>query len=95
MSRYQVNKLLRVIAREELARAEFLKDPAGFITDADLTDAERKALIEKDFKTLYSLGVHSFLLFAFVMSVFPGDRRKLEEHYCNSIARLGRIDYST
>jgi len=95
MSRYQVNKLLRVIARDEFARTEFLKDPVGFTRDADLTDAERKALIERDFRTLYSLGVHSFLLFGFVMSVFPGDRKKLEEDYCKTIAPLGRIDYST
>lgn len=95
MSRYQVDKLLRKIARDELARAEFLKDPENFVRSFELTDTEREALIEKDFYTLYSLGAHSFLLFAFVMSVFPGDRKKLEEHYCKTIAPLGRVDYST
>lgn len=95
MSRYQVDKLLRVIARDEFARAEFLKDAAGFTKNCDLTDQERRALMEKDFRALYALGAHSFLLFAFVMSVFPGDRKKLEEHYCSTIAPLGRIDYST
>lgn len=95
MSRYQVDKLLRVIARQEPARVEFLKNPEEFTRNADLTDQERKALIEKDFRTLYALGAHSFLLYAFVMSVFPGDRKKLEQHYCSTIAPLGRIDYST
>ena len=95
MIRYQVDKLLRMIARQEAARTEFLKDPLEFTKRADLTDQERKALAEKDFRTLYSLGAHSFLLYAFVMSVFPGDRKELEAHYCDSIGPLGRIDYST
>ncbi len=95
MSRYQVDKLLRTIARNEQAKGEFTKDPVAFVKDAELTDAERQALIEKDFRTLYGLGAHSFLLFAFVMSVFPGDRKKLEREYCEAIAPLGRIDYST
>ena len=95
MSRYQVDKLLRTIARNEHGKEEFTKDPAAFLKDADLTDVERQALIEKDFRTLYGLGAHSFLLFAFVMSVFPGDRKKLERDYCEAIVPLGRIDYST
>jgi len=95
MSRYQVDKLLRTIARNEQAKGEFIKDPAEFVKEADLTDAERQALIEKDFRKLYGLGAHSFLLFAFVMSVFPGDRKNLEREYCEAIAPLGRIDYST
>jgi hypothetical protein len=79
MSRYQVDKLLRTIARNEQAKGEFTKDPVAFVEDADLTDAERQALIEKDFRTLYGLGAHSFLLFAFVMSVSLGIEKNWNE----------------
>jgi hypothetical protein len=95
MSRYQVNKALRQITRDDSAKRAFLQDAATFVQAYELTDEERKALIAKDYRTLYALGVHSFLLFGFVMSVFPGDRKKVEEDYCKSIAPLGRIDYST
>lgn len=96
MSRYQVDKILRQVAREVAAREAFLQNPAAFLLkECDLTDQERKALIEKDYYTLYALGAHSFLLYSFVMRVFPGDRRKVEEDYCKAIAPLGRIDYST
>lgn len=95
MSRYYVNKALRQIARDDSAKGAFLKDPAAFVKEYELTDEERKALIAKDFYSLYALGAHSFLLFAFVMSVLPGDRKKIEEEYCKTIEPLGRIDYST
>jgi hypothetical protein len=95
MSRYQVDKLLRLIARNEQAREEFVKAPDAFIQDADLTAEEREALSKKDFRTLYALGAHSFLLFGFVMSIFPGDRKRLERDYCETIEPLGRIEYST
>ncbi|MGH7886893.1 MAG: hypothetical protein ACREPG_03440 [Candidatus Binatia bacterium] len=86
---------MRQVARDDSAKGAYLKDPAAFLEAYDLTDEERKALIAKDFRSLYALGAHSFLLFAFVMSVFPGDRKKIEEQYCKTIEPLGRIDYST
>jgi hypothetical protein len=95
MSRYQVNKALRQITRDDSAKQAFLKDPASFVKAYELTGEERNALMAKDLRTLYALGVHSFLLFGFVMSVFPGDRKKVEEEYCKTIAPFGRIDYST
>jgi hypothetical protein len=95
MSRYQVDKLLRLIARSDPEKEQFAKDPAAYLKDADLTAEEREALIKKDFRALYALGAHSFLLFGFVMSVSPGDRKAAERHYCETITPLGRIDYST
>jgi hypothetical protein len=95
MSRYQVDKLLRLFARNERVREKFSNDSRAYLKDADLTIEEREALIKKDFRALYALGAHSFLLFGFVMSVSPGDRKAVERHYCETIMSLGRIDYST
>ena len=95
MSRYEVNKILRQVAREESAKEAFLKDAESFLEGRDLTEEERKALLAKDYRTLYALGAHSFVLFGFVMRIFPGDRKELEKEYCRTIAPLGRIDYST
>jgi hypothetical protein len=95
MSRYEVNKLMRQITRDDAARESFLKNPEVFVEGRNLTDEERKALITKDFRTLYALGAHSFLLYSLVMTIFPGDRKELEKEYCKAIMPLGRIDYST
>lgn len=95
MSRYQVNKLMRQVGRDDVSKEAFLNDPEAFLNGFDLTEKERTALIGKDFRTLYALGVHSFLLYGFVMRTSAGDRKKLEEEYCKTIAPLGRIDYST
>jgi hypothetical protein len=87
--------MLRQILRDGAARESFLRDPAAFVQGADLNDDERRALAAKDYRALYLLGVHSFLLYAFVMKIFPGDPRKIDEEYRKTITPLGRIDYST
>jgi hypothetical protein len=40
----------------------FQDDPAGVLDDYDLLDVERQAILERDFKALYELGLHPYLL---------------------------------
>jgi hypothetical protein len=97
MSRYQVDKALRQIAKDPAAREAFLRDRASFLDGRDLTLEERKAIIEVDYPRLYALGAHPFLVHAFVngLGVLPKDRRAARTEYCNKIAPFGRPDYAT
>jgi hypothetical protein len=95
MSRYQVNKAMRYVTNDKIARSAFLTTRNEFLMRYDLTQDERDALMTMDYRKLYSLGVHSFLLFRFVMSILPGDRQLLESQYCEAVASFGRPDYST
>jgi len=95
LSRYQVNKAIRWIPNDSNTRTAFLSDRAGFLDSFQLTDVERKALIEIDYGTLYALGVHPFLLYRFVMSVLTGDRRSLQAEYRKNVTPFGWPDFST
>jgi hypothetical protein len=95
MSRYQVNKALREIILDRKVFEDYKKDPAAFLTGRDFTAEEREAFLKLDYKTLYGLGVHPFLLNGFVIRVWPGDRADLFKQYNKMIAPLGRPDFST
>ncbi len=95
MSRYQVNKMIRQIANDRGTREAFIEDRARFLDSFQITDEERKALMDIDYPTLYALGVHPFMLHRFVMIVLPADRRPVEDEYCKNVAPFGRPDFST
>ena len=62
MSAYLVNKLCHRLHHDVSLRAAAKADPAKAIADWPLTDAERKALLAGDVKSLYEAGAHPFLL---------------------------------
>lgn len=62
MSAYQVNKLCYQLYHDPDLREAIKADPAKAIADWPLSDAERKALLAGDVKTLYEGGAHPFLL---------------------------------
>lgn len=95
MSRYQVDKVLRQVAREQDPRASFQADAAAFLADRDLTDEERAALIRFDYPALYRLGAHPMLLLHFVRAIRPGDPATLQTEWDEKIGPLGRPDFST
>lgn len=95
MSLYQVDKVLRQVAREEKFRSSFQADPAAFLADRELTSEEREALIRFDYPTLYRMGAHPMLLLHFVRAIRPGDPRTLQPEWDEKIGPLGRPDFST
>ncbi|MPZ56278.1 MAG: hypothetical protein GEU91_07195 [Rhizobiales bacterium] len=62
MSVLAVNRLLRGLLHDRDFRAAMKADPAKAMTGLDLTDAERKAILDGDVVTLYKMGVNSFLM---------------------------------
>jgi hypothetical protein len=64
MSVYEINLLCRRIAREPDFRARMHADPATTLAELDLTDAERRLLLDGDVAGLYELGANEYLLMA-------------------------------
>jgi hypothetical protein len=101
MSRYEVDKVLRAVAKQAEARAAFVADPAAYLEGLegrDLTGEEREALLQRDYVTLYGLGAHPFLLWPFTARLAEESGRTGREvmrEYMAAITPLGRPDYST
>jgi Aromatic-ring-opening dioxygenase LigAB, LigA subunit len=98
MSRYEVDKVLRAVAREASARSAFLADPGAYLEGRDLTAEERDALHQHDYTTLYRLGAHPFLLWPFTTKLAAEQGRAGREvmrEYMAAITPLGRPDYTT
>ena len=62
MSIFAVNHLCREVLRDHVFRAAMQSDPAKALAPLDLTDDERRALIEGDVGNLYRMGVNAFLM---------------------------------
>lgn len=65
MSLYQLSKLLYTLNREDAAKARFKSDPEGLVDGFDLTDEERKAVLDQDVGLIYVLGVNGQILMHF------------------------------
>lgn len=62
MSLYHLQKFLYVLNRDESAQQRYRDDLDGLLSDYDLTDEERNALVEGDIGLLYVLGVNGQIL---------------------------------
>ena len=67
MSRYAVNSLLYRLKKDPEFRTRFDRDARAALADADLTEAEREALVAHDMRRINELGGYLHL----VMSI-PG-----------------------
>lgn len=67
VSLYQLQKLIYQINRDGAQRERYRQDPAEFVKNFDLSDAEAKAALDVDVRALYSMGVHSLLLRPFTL----------------------------
>ena len=61
MSAYWIDKLVHLAGSPDGWRA-FVADPQARLANADLTDAERDALLAVDLVRLYELGANEYLL---------------------------------
>jgi hypothetical protein len=80
---------------DQNAFSAYKENPQLFLQDRALADAERKAVLELDFPTLYSLGVHPFLLNGFMGLMSKGDRGAVQSEFRKKIAAFGYPDFST
>ena len=62
MSRYAVNTLLYRLKKDPAFRARFATDRTGALAHADLSDAEREALVHWDPRQINALGGYLHLL---------------------------------
>lgn len=96
MSRYAMDKVFRELITDPAACAAFGADAESYLNGRDLSSDERRALIARDFTTLYKMGGHPFLLVGFVATQSPpAERGKAMAAYQQSLTDLGYPDYST
>jgi hypothetical protein len=62
MITYTLQKAIRNINRDPGVRQAFQADPQGFANGLDMADDARAALVARDYRTLYRMGVHGLLL---------------------------------
>jgi hypothetical protein len=67
MSLYQLQKLIYHVNRDAERRQRYRQDAAAFIKDYELSEAEARAILNVDTRTLYTMGVHSLLLRPFTL----------------------------
>ncbi|HEY0146685.1 MAG TPA: hypothetical protein VGB93_11165 [Methylovirgula sp.] len=75
MSIYALQKTIREINRNHEMRQRFMAVPQDALADFDLTSEERDALIGRDYRALYRLGVHGLILrpFSIINGVSEAD----------------------
>jgi Aromatic-ring-opening dioxygenase LigAB, LigA subunit len=59
---YALQKLIREVNRNPQTRQAFFDAPAQVACGYELSDAERAALVNRDYGALYRFGVHGLLL---------------------------------
>jgi Aromatic-ring-opening dioxygenase LigAB, LigA subunit len=67
MSVYALQKLIRDVNRKPACREAFFQSAENFAENYDLTAAERAALVKRDVRALYAMGVHGLLLRPFTL----------------------------
>ena len=95
MSKYQVDKVMREVVMDGKVASAYRADTEKFLEGRELTEEEKKALIDVDYATLYRLGAHPFLLNGFTRLVWKGDKAALNTEYRKNIAPFGYPDFST
>jgi hypothetical protein len=111
MSRYLVDRFAYEADADADLLAAYLDDPAGCIDTWEraraeagtrgthtFTREERAALVTRDIRTLYAMGVHPFLLFCWLRPILLeelGDLPSVVAYYGDAIDGLGRPDFGT
>jgi len=67
MSVYALQKLIRDVNRKPACREAFFRSAENFAAGYDLAQPEREALIKRDVRALYAMGVHGLLLRPFTL----------------------------
>ncbi|HEY7064577.1 MAG TPA: hypothetical protein VII06_24095 [Chloroflexota bacterium] len=94
MSRYAVDKVMRELIQDERAVAAYLADTPAYLAGRDLSAEEQAALRGGDYATLFRLGAHPFLLWAFTRAALPNGGPTPQE-YTAALLPLGTPDFAT
>jgi len=89
MTRYALDKVLWAYAREPDFKARFDADPQAAIAARELAPEERAALTGRDFRAIFSLGAHPFLLYSFAIAANGGWSMEMMKDY---VARLEGVE---
>lgn len=68
--RLRANDFVQDLKWDEALRARFQDDEAGLLAEYPMTEAERAAIRDRDFRALHDLGLHPYLLSQLARLVF-------------------------
>src|SRR5205823_4279105 len=74
------DRVMREVTRDAGAVAASLAETPAYLADRDLTAEERTGLLDGDYATLYRLGAHRCLLWAFTRAVLPNGGPNPQEY---------------
>lgn len=95
MSRYALDKVLWTYARQPDFKAAFDADPASAISGKELDPAETAALIARDYRAIFQLGAHPFLLYSFAIAANGGWSFDMMKDYVGRLEGLTPGDIET
>lgn len=97
MSLYQLDKAIKLLTHNEdpAPFQRFLQDSSGYAAGFDLTDDERRALVERDVVALYSMGVQPFILMMFAAKTSGEEPMRFMPKYMAMLKPLGHPSYET
>lgn len=95
MSRYATSRVMWEITRERELADRFQADPEAVLDVRDLTDVERDALATHDFRALFELGIHPFVLYHFALRLAGGFSMPFMQQYLSQLQGLTVGDLET
>jgi hypothetical protein len=95
MTRYALDKVLWNYARETGFRAAFDADPGKAIAGRELSGDEHAALSARDFRAIFVLGAHPFLLYSFAIASNGGWSMEMMKDYVGRLEGLPLGDIET
>jgi hypothetical protein len=91
MNRYRVDKLLYRLLTDAELEALYARDRAAAVDGAGLEPHEAEAIVAADYASLYTAGVHPFLLWQWAGRIGPDER----DRYLGEVAGKGYPSYAS
>ncbi|HWH95282.1 MAG TPA: hypothetical protein VNT03_15585 [Baekduia sp.] len=95
MSKYGLDKALWTCIRNRDAMRELTEGPEQFIQRFDLSESERRALVEGDVRGLYASAAIPFLIYQFALVRNRGFTIEFAQHYVGALQGLPPQEIST
>ncbi|MCZ0999471.1 hypothetical protein O1M63_17430 [Streptomyces mirabilis] len=95
MSLYETSRVMWEITRDKEVAARFQADPEAVLDGRDLTDLEREALAANNFRALFELGIHPFVLYHFALRLAGGFSMPFIQQYLGQLQGLTVGDLET
>ncbi|HWI30069.1 MAG TPA: hypothetical protein VNT50_01125 [Microbacterium sp.] len=95
MTQLGINTALWNVYTSEANARLIREDPDTYLAEFELSEAERVALAQQDYRTLLELGAHPFLMFKMAFRLAGGFSMEFIENYVGQLQGLSLRDIVT